>query len=157
MIEPSRGVQSVLLRADQMLFGVALLLSAGLSSSVLLAQDAGARSVWDGVYTTEQSQRGRTISEAGCVSCHCNQLTGNDVGPPLHGSDFRAVWTGKSAGELFDKILTTMPADGPGTLKPQQATDLVSYIFELNDFPSGMNELPSEMSPLRLVQIRSEK
>jgi mono/diheme cytochrome c family protein len=109
------------------------------------------------VYTTDQGQRGRTISEASCVSCHGSQLTGNDVGPPLQGSDFRAVWSGKTAADLFDKIRTTMPADGPGTLKPQQAADLVAYIFGLNDFPSGTTELEAEPGPLGLIRIRSEK
>lgn len=140
-----------------MLLGLALLSSMGLWTRAVRAQDASSKSVWDGVYISEQSQRGRTISEAGCVSCHGNQLTGSDLAPPLHGADFRAIWSGKTAGDLFDKILTTMPADGPGTLKPQQVTDLLAYIFELNDFPSGTTELASEPGPLGLVRIRSEK
>jgi mono/diheme cytochrome c family protein len=157
MIDRSRQAQSSSLRSGLLLLGVALLVPAGLSTRALGSQDAAAKSVKDGVYSTEQSQRGRTLAEAGCVSCHGNQLTGNDVGPSLHGPDFQAVWSGKSAADLFEKILTTMPADGPGTLKPQQAADLVAYIFELNNFPSGPNELPSEKAQLGLVQIRTEK
>lgn len=157
MVDRSRKAQRPSMRFGLMLLGVALLIPAGLSTRALGSQEGGAKSVRSGVYTTEQSQRGQKLSDAACVTCHGNQLTGNDVGPTLNGADFRAVWTGKTVADLFDKILTTMPADGPGTLKPQQAADLVAYIFELNEFPAGANELPFEAAPLRLVEIRSEK
>src|SRR5687768_15223848 len=94
------------------------------------AQDAAAaRTVWDGVYTQEQSKRGESVSDASCTPCHGDKLNGSDIGPALQGADFLTNWSGKTADELFDKIRTTMPADSPGTLKPQQYADLLAYIF----------------------------
>ena len=122
-----------------------------------VAQDPAGKSVWDGVYAEEQSKRGETLSQSTCVSCHGEQLSGSGVAPPVQGEDFREAWSGRSAGELFDKILTTMPADRAGTLKPDQAADLAAYIFKLNDFPTGQAELPSEMTALNGIKIRSRK
>ena len=34
------------------------------------------RSIWDGVYTEEQSARGKGLYSQECASCHCGELTG---------------------------------------------------------------------------------
>jgi mono/diheme cytochrome c family protein len=123
--------------------------------ATIVAQSSG-KSVWDGVYAEEQSKRGEQLSKSSCVSCHGERLAGGDLGPALHGQDFRAVWVGRSAGELFDKIQTTMPADSAGSLKPEQAADLVAYIFKLNDFPVGQTEIGTELPALNEIKIRDK-
>jgi mono/diheme cytochrome c family protein len=120
-------------------------------------QAAVSRSVWDGVYSADQSKRGEALSQSTCVSCHGEELSGSDLAPALQGTDFREVWSGRSAGDLFDKIRTTMPAGGAGSLHPGQAADLVAYIFKVNDFPAGENELPVEIGSLNEIRIRSKK
>lgn len=121
------------------------------------SQTAGSRTVWDGVYTAEQNKRGETVSQTSCVSCHGEELSGSDLAPALQGKDFREFWAGRSAGELFDKIRTTMPADSAGSLKPNQAADLVAYIFKVNDFPAGQTELGTELAALNEIKIRAQK
>jgi mono/diheme cytochrome c family protein len=120
-------------------------------------QGAAPRTVWDGVYSQDQSRRGRMLSEASCVSCHGEQLTGTDTAPALQGDDFRAIWDGRSAGDLFEKIRTTMPADGAGTLTAPQSADLVAYILELNEFPAGTADLASATTELGDIRIRARK
>jgi mono/diheme cytochrome c family protein len=114
------------------------------------------KSVWDGVYAEEQSKRGEELSKSSCVSCHGEQLAGGDLAPAVQGQDFRAAWAGRSAGDLFDKIRTTMPADSAGSLKPNQAADLVAYIFKLNDFPAGKTEIGTELPALTEIKIREK-
>ena len=121
-----------------------------------IAAQAPGKSVWDGVYAEEQSKRGEELSKASCVSCHGEQLAGGDLAPAVQGQDFRAAWVGRSAGELFDKIRTTMPADSAGSLKPNQAADLVAYIFKLNDFPAGKTEIGTELPALNEIKIREK-
>jgi quinoprotein glucose dehydrogenase len=120
-------------------------------------QAGGGKSVWDGVYTDAQNKRGEALAKTSCESCHGEQLAGSDLAPALQGQDFRAGWAGRSAGELFDKIRTTMPADSAGSLKPPQAADLVAYIFKLNDFPAGETEIGTEMPALNEIKIRAQK
>jgi mono/diheme cytochrome c family protein len=122
-----------------------------------LAAQADGKSVWDGVYSEEQNTRGEGISKASCVVCHGDGLTGTDLAPALLGKEFVAAWSGRSVGELYEKIYTTMPADSVGTLKPPQAADLVAHILKLNDFPSGASELGTEMATLNTIRIRSQK
>jgi mono/diheme cytochrome c family protein len=123
---------------------------------VLQAPTSGT-TVWDGVYSEEQHRRGRELARASCVTCHGDGLTGTETGPPLAGSDFVSAWSGRTAGELFEKIHTTMPADAVGSLKPEQAADLVAHIFKLNDFPAGTTELGSDLAVLKEIRIRSRK
>jgi S-disulfanyl-L-cysteine oxidoreductase SoxD len=116
-----------------------------------------ARTVWDGVYSEAQSTRGQDLSKASCVTCHGNELAGTDLAPALQGDDFKGVWSGRTAAELFEKIQTTMPADRVGTLKPPQSADLVAYILKINDYPAGAGELGSEMPALQQIKITSQK
>jgi mono/diheme cytochrome c family protein len=113
--------------------------------------------VLDGVYSEDQHRRGQELAKAFCAACHGDALAGTDSGPTLAGTDFIAVWSGMSVGDLFDKIQTTMPADAPGSLKPQQTADLVAHILKLNDFPAGTTELGSELAALKQIRIRSRK
>ena len=121
------------------------------------AAAAGARTVWDGVYTAEQSARGKEVATSTCDACHGEGLAGSDIGPGLRGEDFKSGWVGRTVGDLFEKIHTTMPANSPGSLKPQQSADLVAYIFKLNEFPEGTTELPSETAQLGAISISAKK
>jgi mono/diheme cytochrome c family protein len=120
-------------------------------------QAPAGKSLSDGVYTDEQHRRGQSLGKTSCVSCHGEGLAGGDVGPALQGADFLAAWSGRSLGELFEKIQTSMPADAVGTLKPQQSADLVAHILKLNDFPAGSSELGPDMAALNEIKIRAQK
>jgi mono/diheme cytochrome c family protein len=115
------------------------------------------KTVWDGVYSDAQGTRGEDLSKTTCVSCHGNELAGSDLAPALQGDDFKGVWSGRTAAELFDKIQTTMPADKVGTLKPPQSADLVAYILKVNGYPAGAAELASEVPALQEIKITSKK
>src|SRR5438034_1798154 len=43
------------------------------------------RSVWDGVYTQEQANRGKTAYAEQCASCHGAELRGGDETPAVVG------------------------------------------------------------------------
>lgn len=101
------------------------------------AQDMRPRSVWDGVYTTEQVQRGEKLAANQCVACHGDRLTGGESAPPLAGDLFNANWDGVMLLDLFDRVRMTMPLDKPGSLSRQQTADLLAYMLSLGKFPSG--------------------
>jgi S-disulfanyl-L-cysteine oxidoreductase SoxD len=131
----------------------AVVLSGTALSLALLAsgQRAGAAdaSVWDGVYTEAQAQRGKGIYDAQCRLCHGEMPVGTSMGPTLSGSDFFANWTGMTVADLFEKIQYTMPANRPGRLREEQVAELVSYILKVNQFPPGKTELPANVDDLR--------
>lgn len=116
-------------------------------------------SVWDGVYTQAQAQRGQALYGQQCSSCHGEKLTGKESedSPALSGGDFQSEWTGRTVGDLFRKILRKMPQDNPGKLTPQQSVDLAAYILNFNAFPAGKAELPPQNDVLATIHIDAKK
>lgn len=115
------------------------------------------RSVLDGVYVDDQTKRGQGIYTEACASCHAAALTGGDVVPALVGQEFLSKWTGATAGELFERIRTTMPQGNPGSLSPQQYADVIAYIFNRNKFPAGRKALDGDPAALRMIRIEASK
>ena len=99
-----------------------------------------ARSVADGVYTTEQAQRGAELYKAQCVACHGAKLEGL-VGPMLTGEGFNSIWGGRSLAELVDKIQKTMPLQAPNSLTRPQSIDLVAYMLQVGSNKAGSTAL----------------
>jgi len=119
------------------------------------AQGAAAGSVRDGIYTAEQAKRGKEQFEYSCASCHLSSLegdSGRDV-PALVGDDFMADWKNHSVKELLDSISKKMPGDSPGSLSAATYADIVAYIFQVNKFPSGTEELGRGSRDLGRVKI----
>ena len=123
-------------------------------AAVVRAQ-AGA-SVLAGVYTEEQAKRGEEVSTKLCVSCHGPDLTGGEAGPALVGLEFLGNWTGLTAGDFYDRVNATMPADAPGTMTPGQTSDVAAYVLKLNKFPAGQTELPTDLAALKTIKIEGQ-
>jgi len=102
------------------------------------------RSVTDGVYSTGQAGRGQQIYQAQCAECHGNAMEGTS-GPPLVGDGFLSNWSARPLANLVDKIQKTMPFNLPGSLSPQQSTDLTAYILQAGKFPVGQVDLDGAM------------
>ena len=115
------------------------------------------RSVWDSVYTDAQAARGDSVYKASCVKCHGATLTGTDDGSPLTGANFLGNWNGLSAGELYEKIRTTMPPDKPKSIPREQLADVVAYIFAQNHFPAGAKPLSDSAETLNAIKIVQSK
>lgn len=135
--------------------GVALILAAAVlvcavlelaALSPALAQTpTAARSVWDGVYSKEQADRGDALYRLECARCH-NQ-------GPMTGMNFMNVWNGRTADDLFQMIKNTMPQDGPGRLTRKNCVDLLAFTFRANEFPAGDAELKIESEQLQAIRI----
>jgi mono/diheme cytochrome c family protein len=134
----------------------AALLSA-LTIAVVYAQDSPSRSVWDGVYTQEQAQRGQSSYNQHCMACHGSSLTGGEQAPPLAGGEFLANWNGLTVGDLFDRIRTSMPLNNPQSLNRETNAAILSYILSVNRFPIGQAELPGRSEVLKLIRLDAER
>ena len=110
-------------------------------------------SVSSGVYTEEQAKRGEVVSNKLCTSCHGPDLSGGEAGPTLVGLEFLGNWNNLTVADFFDRVHATMPADAPGTMTPQQTSDVTAYVFKLNKFPAGKTELPTDLASLKGIKI----
>jgi mono/diheme cytochrome c family protein len=119
---------------------------------------AQSKSVNDGVYSDAQAKRGTALYAEQCASCHGENLEGvADLFPALTGPAFGKSWQGKSVGELFEKVSTTMPALDPGSLKPEQSADVIAFILSKSKYPAGAADLAASADPLKQIQIVAPK
>jgi mono/diheme cytochrome c family protein len=103
------------------------------------------RSVLDGVYTAAQAKRGGEIFATRCGVCHSPA--------EFRAPTFLRAWRGQPVHALYAHIRDLMPFDNPGSLAPQEYTDVVSYILELNSFPAGDDELPADPDAQKRIRI----
>jgi mono/diheme cytochrome c family protein len=115
------------------------------------------RTVWDGVYSREQQQRGRALYNDKCSACHGTELGGGEMAPALAGGAFQSNWDGLTVGDLAERIRISMPQGNEGTLGRQQVSDIIAAIFAVNEYPSAQMELPKELEPLKEIQITARK
>ena len=108
------------------------------------------RSVWDGVYSAEQAQRGWREFQEHCAHCHGGDLQGTADAKALKGDRFWTDWKESTVDYLFERISKSMPhsEDGSlaGTLSKQTYIDLVAHMLNANDFPAGQRELTPDSS-----------
>ena len=122
------------------------------------AQDPPAkRTIWDGVYTDQQANRGEREYGRTCEHCHGASLEGDSARevPALVSEPFMRSWNGKNLKDLFDLLSRSMPADNRGSLSARTYTDLMAYLLRANEAPGGASALPE--SPASLEAISFEK
>ena len=111
------------------------------------------KTVWDGVYTAAQAERGRALFAKNCALCHGQKLEGANDKPGLAGPYFLVHWSDKSVRALFDFIAVQM-SPASGTLAPDATADLIAYILSANGLPAGGVELPANPSALDAIAIK---
>jgi mono/diheme cytochrome c family protein len=134
----------------------AVLLATAFVAKAQEQAQAERKTIWDGVFTEAQRKAGSQLSRGACDSCHGDSLRG-DTAPAMVGPEFLATWSGRSLGELYEKIRTTMPADAVGTLRARETAELIAYILFLNEADSGDGELAPDRAVLDLVEIRPKR
>ena len=136
---------------------IALVVPVTISTARVPAQTADARTVWDGVYTAEQAQRGDPLYAQYCSACHGTVLEGGEMAPPLAGGPFNANWNGLPLGDLFDRTRVSMPQNNPGSLSRQQYADILAFMLKVGDFPAGAMELSRQTELLKEIRFVSTK
>jgi mono/diheme cytochrome c family protein len=120
-------------------------------------QEAPRRTVWDGVYTAEQAKLGAETYASRCAECHGADMHGAPGLPGVAGPEFQFGWNGKTVGELFDYMSSTMPPTQPGGLSAPQYAGILAAILQANEFPAGSAELPADKEALRAIKILRQK
>jgi mono/diheme cytochrome c family protein len=128
-----------------------LLFAGALGATTGLGQ--GAATVWDGVYTDAQAERGAKRYADTCAMCHGVEMSGGGGVPGLVGAEFLFGYNDATVAALVDYIKANMPPGQPGALSDAQYVDVVAAILKGNGFPASPTlELPSD--PKALAQVR---
>ena len=114
------------------------------------------KTIWDGVYTKEQAERGKTSYTQTCGRCHGARLIGGEiageVAPDLKGVYFILKWSNPLS-DLFIKIEDTMPKDDSGSVSPEETADIIAYLLQSNDAPAGESEIPPDREQVKGILI----
>jgi len=116
-------------------------------------------SIWDGVFTEAQAQRGQTAYSGACGMCHGRRLNGAPDDPdmrstpPLARARFLRVWEGKSLATLFEYSRATMPESNPGSLTDDEFVDVIAYMLSVGGMRAGDAELRPDLSSLARIVI----
>lgn len=108
-----------------------------------------AQTVWNGVYTADQADRGKAAYTQYCVGCHKPDLLG--IEGAMKGEPFIERRREDNLETLFLDMKATMPRGNPGGLPNQTYTDIISYLLQSNDMPPGKTELKPDL--LEQVQL----
>ncbi len=136
--------------------------AAAVSAAVVIASYGAlhaqpTRSVWDGVYTEAQAERGATLFDRECAQCHGPAGAGGGMAPALADAAFLANYDGQTVGDLFDRNKTTMPVGREGQLSAQQNADITAFMLQFNKFPAGATELPAQSAALKMIALVAQK
>lgn len=149
------------------------LINAACAQPVLADDDAAANSeaeatpptsalytIWAGVYTAAQAERGKVAYTGPCNNCHGAKLDGAaddpdmPATPPLAGAKFLRDWNGRTLAALYEYTRATMPANNPGYLSAQEFADIVAYMLLRSGTPPGDDELEPDIRRLATIVIR---
>lgn len=105
------------------------------------------RSVWGGIFTDAQAERGRGYFAEHCASCHGADLRGGES-KALVDKRFWSDWQETTVDYLFTQISRNMPFADDGSLAGKLPrgvyVDIVAHILKSNGFPAGQQELTPE-------------
>ncbi len=124
---------------------VVMAVSLGVDRASAQEGTSAEKTIWDGVYTSAQADRGMALASQSCSGCH---TPADWTGP-----NFIGMWSGGSISGLYATLSTTMPADNPGLLSPREYSDIVAYMLRLNEVPTGETELSSSDADLRSITV----
>ena len=109
--------------------------------------------VWDGVFTREQADRGEKLYADRCARCHADTLQGIEAAPALVGPTFYGNWEGETLDALFERVRTSMPLDRPGSLTRAENADILAYMLSAASYPAGTMTLDAQGGALTRVKL----
>jgi cytochrome c len=119
------------------------------------------KSIWDGVYTQVQADRGKKVNSGLCAKCHGERGDGANEpdqpgGPAIARFSFLRKWENTSLASLFEYIRTEMPPDNPGSRTDQEYIDALAYMLVMSGAPPGDTELTTDPETLDRIYIEQK-
>ena len=97
------------------------------------------------VYSAVQATQGREVFQTSCVSCHKSV--------ELAGDKFWSGLIGKTVGDFFGYLRSSMPQDNPGGISDDDYASVTAYILQLNTMPAGERPLPGDSATLAKIRV----
>jgi mono/diheme cytochrome c family protein len=115
------------------------------------------KSVWSGVYTSEQATRGGDLYRSKCAECHGDDLEGRERAPALAGGAFGQRWEGATLKKLFERMAEMPPDDPAARLASKQYADILAFLLSANGIPTGATALVADKDALAAIKYNSQR
>ncbi len=137
---------------------VGALLTAGLAAQAPTPADGGTkfqpfRSVWSGVYTRDEADRGKRAAADLCARCHGAELGGSATAPVLVGPRFFERWHDLRLGDVIAYIQSAMPREHAFFVPAQTARDISAFMLRESGVPAGKTPIPADVQALSEILI----
>lgn len=105
------------------------------------------QTILDRVYSVPQAERGERRFKQSCAACH----TLAEFAEP----SFSSAWEGRTLGDVYHFISTSMPEGAAGSLTPEEYASVIAYFLRMGGFPVGAVDLPTDRAVLDKIGIVS--
>ena len=96
-------------------------------------------------YSVDQASAGKQVYDSTCAHCHAPGQ--------LDGATFSTSWKNRRLYDLYKLISNTMPEDQPGSLSDTQYVNVIAYLLQRNQVPSGAAKLSGDTLGMKKVRI----
>jgi len=96
-------------------------------------------------YAADQATGGKQIYDSTCAHCH--------PAGQLDGATFSNSWRNRRLYDLYSLISNTMPQDRPGSLTDSQYVNVIAYLLQRNQVPSGPARLSTDTLGMKKIRI----
>lgn len=140
-------------RKSAILFAPAVVMFLGALAWARQAENSARMTVWTGIYSLDQANRGAENYNTNCAGCHQSDLdrTGS---ARFTGRTFMERWREYDVESFYNFIKVTMPRSKPGSLSDSTYLNIVAHILHSNEFPAGNSDLT--LDALKKIQIEGK-
>jgi len=110
------------------------------------------KTVWTGVYTREQADRGKSAAAQTCSRCHGVDLKGGTA-PGLTRAAFFDRWHDLKLLDTIVYIQSAMPHGHDFFVSSDSARDIVAFMLQESGVPAGHEPTPKDAEALANILI----
>lgn len=115
---------------------------------------ASSNSIWSGVYSEAQAEKGRVTYMRACSSCHKDDLGGDGKSELiLVGAPFLSRWNMRPLSDLYVKVAREQHEVTRTMMRPLEINETLAFLLKANGMPAGPNELSINFSDLERIVI----
>ena len=96
-------------------------------------------------YSVDQASAGKQVYDSTCAHCHPSGA--------LDGATFSMLWRNQRLYALYALLSNTMPQNRPGSLSDTQYVNVIAYLLQRNQVPSGAAKLSSDTLDMKKLRI----